>query len=263
MNSLIKIIKKLLSIFNISVMKKSTYDRLISNQKPMLDDLVFIGSLHKVNLKELIPALQNSKSQLKQDIFVLNLLDYKKNGYFVEFGATNGIDLSNSYLLETQFSWSGILCEPAKIWHEKLLKNRSSQIDYRCVWSHSGDKLLFNEVDSAELSTVKSVRTKDLYEFDRMHGKQYFVESISLEELLNYYKSPKIIDYLSIDTEGSEYDILERFDFNLYRFRVITCEHNYTENRDKIFQLLTHHGYKRVHEDISRFDDWYINVELN
>ena len=50
-----------------------------------------------------------SKSQLKQDIFVLLETGFKRNGFFVEFGATNGIDLSNTYLLEKRFGWNGIL----------------------------------------------------------------------------------------------------------------------------------------------------------
>ena len=72
------------------------------------------------------------------------------------------------------------------------------------------------------------------------------------------YSAPKIIDYLSIDTEGSEYEILKKFNFDKYIFSVITCEHNFTENRKKIFNLLTSKGYKRIFKDISRFDDWYI-----
>ena len=70
--------------------------------------------------------------------------------------------------------------------------------------------------------------------------------------------APKIIDYLSIDTEGSEYEILKNFDFESYSFRVITVEHNHTDNRELVKVLLTSNGYKRVHEAISDFDDWYI-----
>jgi hypothetical protein len=67
-----------------------------------------------------------------------------------------------------------------------------------------------------------------------------------------------VIDYLSIDTEGSEYEILANFDFSKHRFRVITCEHNYTQERDKIHTLLTEKGYLRKFEDVSQFDDWYV-----
>jgi hypothetical protein len=78
--------------------------------------------------------------------------------------------------------------------------------------------------------------------------------------LLRKYKSPKYIDYLSIDTEGSEYEILNAFDFNEYKFGIITVEHNYTPEREKIFTLLSSKGYKRMYQDISLFDDWYIKI---
>jgi hypothetical protein len=57
------------------------------------------------------------------------------------------------------------------------------------------------------------------------------------------------MDYLSIGTEGSEYEILSHFDFSRYQFRIITREHNYTPLRRDIFNLLSGNGYKRVFED--------------
>jgi hypothetical protein len=86
-----------------------------------------------------------SKSQLKQDIFVLNELNFKKEGYFVEFGAANGKFLSNTFLLEREFNWSGILVEPSKIFHEEIFNSRNCIIDKRAVWAESGSKLLFAE----------------------------------------------------------------------------------------------------------------------
>ena len=68
-----------------------------------------------------------------------------------------------------------------------------------------------------------------------------------------------MIDYLSIDTEGSEFEILNSFDFSKFKFRIITCEHNYTPMREKIFELLTKNGYTRVFKEISFNDDWYVS----
>ena len=76
--------------------------------------------------------------------------------------------------------------------------------------------------------------------------------------MLETYQAPKTIDYLSIDTEGSEYEILKAFDFDKYKFRVITCEHNFTSMREKIYDLLISKGYQRKLTSISRVDDWYI-----
>jgi hypothetical protein len=68
--------------------------------------------------------IKKSKAQLRQDLFVLTHLDFKTHGFFVEFGATDGIHLSNSYLLEREFHWSGILAEPAKSFEVALRQNR-------------------------------------------------------------------------------------------------------------------------------------------
>ena len=77
------------------------------------------------------------------------------------------------------------------------------------------------------------------------------------------YNAPKVIDYLSFDIEGSEYEILSHFDFESYKFRVITCEHNYTKMREKIYDLLISKGYRRKYVGLSELDDWYIyNKEI-
>ena len=215
-------------------------------------------SLSSDDLYRFIECNDKSKSQLKQDLFVLLETNFKKNGFFVEFGATNGIDLSNTYLLETEFNWKGILAEPAKVWHEDLDKNRACVIEKDCVWSDSSSVLDFNEVNEAELSTITRFNKNDWASKNRKYGKSYEVKTISLVDLLIKYNAPKIIDYLSIDTEGSEYEILSHFDFDLYQFKVITCEHNYTKMREKIYDLLTSKGYIRKYVGFSRWDDWYV-----
>jgi hypothetical protein len=75
---------------------------------------------------------------------------------------------------------------------------------------------------------------------------------------LDKYDSPREIDYLSIDTEGSEYEILKEFNFNKYIFRVITVEHNYMPVRQRLNDLLIGAGYIRKFEAISGVDDWYV-----
>ncbi len=214
----------------------------------------YISSKNRKLLSSIAPKC---KSQLGQEIFALIENDFKRNGYFVEFGATNGFDLSNSHLLEKEFGWSGILAEPAKLWHQNLQINRNCIIDHRCVWSKSGEILSFHEADAAEFSTIHFLAENDLHKEHRKPGKQYPVTTVSLEDLLRQHSAPKNIDYLSIDTEGSEYEILSNFDFNAYEINAITCEHNYTSERDLIYKLLTSKGFFRVQTDKSQYDDWY------
>lgn len=198
------------------------------------------------------------KSQLGQEVFALNENKFVSNGFFVEFGATNGVELSNTFILEKEFGWSGILAEPAKIWHDDLLKNRSCHIEKKCVWSKSGELISFHESDAAVLSTASIfAENTDMNKEDRIKGIKYNIETISLEDLLKKYNAPHVINYLSIDTEGSEYQILSNFDFNSYDIRAITVEHNFMPDREKLYKLLTSHGFFRVQTDKSKWDDWY------
>ena len=91
-------------------------------------------------------------AEFRQDLFVLSELNFKRGGFFVEFGAASGYAGSNTYLLEREFAWDGVLCEPAKIWHSELKGTRNANIETRCVWSRSNATIRFNELSS--LSTI-------------------------------------------------------------------------------------------------------------
>ena len=254
-------IKKILLKLNLEIIKHSEVEELKSQKliyQMANDDLQLLQILPREYASQILNFLSKSQSQLRQDIFVLSHLGFKKNGYFVEFGATNGIALSNTYLMETEFGWSGILAEPAKCWQSELQINRKCNIENKCVWSDSNSILTFNEVFNAELSTIDLFSNNDHHSALRKKGECYEVNTISLNELLEKYNAPIQIDYLSIDTEGSEFQILEKLDFSKYSFGVITCEHNYTPMREKIFDLLTKHGYLRKYEEFSKWDDWYV-----
>lgn len=204
--------------------------------------------------------LHLSKSQIFQDLFVLFQTGEKRGGYFVEFGAGDGLFLSNTHLLEKQFGWSGILAEPARAWHPRLQQTRGCSIDHRCVWDRSGERLEFNETAEPEYSTVVQYSASDRHSAKREKGHRYLVETVSLIDLLQRNKAPRLIDYLSIDTEGSELEILKAFDFDRYDVRLISVEHNYTGIRLDICRLLQSQGFTRKFETVSQWDDWYVNA---
>src|SRR5262249_23334960 len=160
--------------------------------------------------------------------------------------AWDGVTLSNSYMLETEFGWTGIVVEPSRRFGPKLAGSRRCAIDTRCVWSGSGEKLTFAEVTNlVENSTLEQFVTVDSCE--RSDAIKYTIETVSLNDLLEQHGAPTEIDYLSIDTEGSEFEILKACDFSRWRFSVITVEHNYvTAKRNAIYNLLTTNGYTRV-----------------
>jgi FkbM family methyltransferase len=260
-SALRSLVRETLKKYNIVITKYSNLDRLQERFKAsnVFDLFREFPDDHQTDV---LKILRQSKSQLGQDVFALYESGLKKNGFFVEFGATNGVDLSNSYLLEKEFGWSGIVAEPATRWHEELKSNRSCHIETNCVWRESNKVLTFSETDEGEFSTIGLFDSAESRKRNRKHGKTYDVSTISLVDLLDKYNAPRIVDFLSIDTEGSEYEILSNCDFKKYQFRVITCEHNFAPQRKSIFSLLTSNGYVRKFEGRSRFDDWYVKIGL-
>lgn len=91
---------------------------------------------------------QNSVSQLGQDIWVLEKTGYMRNGYFVEFGATDGVLLSNTWLLEKEFGWQGLCAEPNPKFFALLQKNRHCQISNQYIGRETGQQVEFILADA-------------------------------------------------------------------------------------------------------------------
>jgi FkbM family methyltransferase len=212
------------------------------------------------------PFLPFSRAQLAQDLFALAWSGSASPKFFVEFGATDGITLSNTWLLEKKLGWNGILAEPARIWHDSLAENRSCTIDTRCVAKATGLKYNFLEVKrgeraSPELSSIEAFANNGdwLSKIRLKNASRYQVETISLSDLLDAHNAPEEIQFLSIDTEGSELEILENYDFKSRKIKSICVEHNHQNKpRSSIRAWLCSHGYKQVFGRISKWDDWYV-----
>lgn len=209
--------------------------------------------------------LRRTQSQILQDLWVLYMSGEKRGGYFVEFGACDGRLLSNTWLLERDYGWTGLLAEPNPAFHGVLSANRACTISRHCVSATGGRRVAFRAVDAApELSHIAEVDPGDVHERSgaRRQSTLIEVETITLNELLESVGAPQVIDYLSVDTEGSEYRILEVFDFDRYAFRFITVEHAGEETkREAIRTLLESHGYRRWRPELTRWDDWYLGPE--
>jgi hypothetical protein len=89
-------------------------------------------------------------------LWILFLLDNKRNGYFVEFGACDGLHFSNTLSLEKGFGWKGILAELNRSYQKQIRENRRAIIDTRAVWSRTKDYVEFAEVSAGGLSGIYS-----------------------------------------------------------------------------------------------------------
>lgn len=194
-----KIINKFLTPFDIRVVRNSSFKSLTQKLQKLQSGQQFLNRFEIIKQcdrdfqNQAIDCLELCRSQLGQDLFVLSESKFKENGYFIEFGATNGIDLSNSYILEKEFGWKGIVAEPARVWHKALRQNRTCHIETKCVFSKSGEQVEFNETELGELSTIKKFSDVDDHRELRQSGKTYQVETISLMDLLDKFPPPRIL----------------------------------------------------------------------
>lgn len=238
--------------------RKSPGVRISDHLVGLRDDLASVDAETGAFLRFCLKHIASSHSQILQDLFVLWVLEEKRDGFFVEFGATDGLTGSNSALLEKHFGWRGIVAEPGMIWHDRLRAARQCIVDTRCVAATSGEFVTFNQAQRPELSTMSAFNSSDFYSSRRRKGVQYQVATVSLNDLLAEHGAPAGIDFLSVDTEGSELSILQTFDFDRYRPKIVTVEHNYSPAREDLFALFTARGYRRRLEELSQVDDWYV-----
>ena len=221
-----------------------------------------------LNFIESTKDKKNIKSQLYQDAFAAFIIGEKFDKTFLEFGATNGFDLSNSYMLEKSLGWKGTLSEPSTQWHDELRKNRPfSDIITDCIWSESGMELNFFMSDIGIASTLDAFKESDRLSMPRntdariKSGKNIYVKTISLNDVMQKNFKGRAPSYISIDTEGSEYQILSTFDFSKFRPVFFTVEHNFTNQQEKIDNLMQSNNYIRVFKKFTAFDGWYVSDE--
>ena len=194
-------------------------------------------------------------SQISQDLFVLDTLNYKKNGFFIEVGAGDGVNLSNTYLLERDHNWTGILVEPSRKFYNKCCVSRKSIVINKLLLNIAQAKLKFYEKKIGEFSHSEGYGNVSASEI----LLEYDVETIKFEDLFASFSTKPTIDFLSIDTEGSEPEILESIDFSVHSPLIICIEHNFNkENRIFYKKFLKSKGYELRYPGISRWDSWFV-----
>ena len=190
---------------------KEDYDKLITK---------FIGS----------ETIENNYSQAMQDMFVLTMLDGKKNGVYVEVGADQPKIISNTYLLETKFDWSGVSFE----------------------------------YDADKVSFFNSIRKNKCICAD---ATTYDYKSLFEER--NYTKQIDYLQ-LDIDPAEGTLQALKVLPLDDYRFSVITYETDVYSSgadiQDEQIQILESHGYQLVAKNVkcegNPYEDWWIDPAI-
>jgi FkbM family methyltransferase len=194
-------------------------------------------------------------SQFNQDAilnekFFLN----KRNGTYLDVGAHDGVKGSNSYFFEKEMGWSGICFEPIKECYEKLVSERPNSICInKCAYSSNG-KVQFNRVEGYAETLSGIVENYDERHKNRinseiatMGGEQTVIEcdAVTITSVCDEYNIHHF-DFMSLDVEGGEYNVLKGIDFSKIKIDVIVIENNYPDTFDNINQYLIDVGYKYV-----------------
>lgn len=197
-------------------------------------------------------ASSEYKSQYGQDRYVNEtFFQNKKGGFFLDIGAHDGITGSNTYFFEKELGWHGICFEPLPHLFKKLQESRDCICINKCVAAVEG-QLPFLHVDSVDemlsgLCGTYDPRALQIVTQDmKTYGGEFKIlqlEAIRLDTLLPQHGITHI-DFLSLDTEGSELEILKTIDFSKITIDVITVENNYNES--PIREFLLNHQYQFI-----------------
>lgn len=182
----------------------------------------------------MLPALEGGVAAGGQDVLVAELLSGKRGGVFVDIGANDGRTISNTWHLEKELDWSGVAVEPMPETFERLRAQRSCVCVRACVAPRSGrQKFLQIEGKPNMLSTLASqaqgLAARRIRRNLERHGasvREIEVECVTYEALLAAH-GLGAVDFLSLDTEGGELEILRSIDFRRNPVKVISVENNY------------------------------------
>jgi FkbM family methyltransferase len=226
-----------------------------------------VGMIYKLDrmLLELSPAesvataikqalhIQTWYAAGQQDMWVaLAVKPGKRDGFYVDVGSADGVQNSNTYVFD-RWGWKGICIDPFPTNIEK----RTCQIFRQPVFSESGKKVQFRV--AGENGGI--VDTMNRYKDSNSQAPLVEFITATLDEILEKAKAPRHIDYLSIDVEGAELNVLQGFSLDKYEVDALTIEHNNEPvKREAMRQLLERNGYERVRSWV--VDDWYVRKPL-
>jgi FkbM family methyltransferase len=169
------------------------------------------------------------RGQVDQDLLAYLFFKGRKNGFYIDIGANDGLTLSNTYAFE-QLGWMGACVEPVPDVFLKLRQNRKCDCYNAAITDQSGNEVNFIKASGVDmLSGLESDMTEG-------HKKRIMdekgkleiikVKTLSFNELMSNYADTGFIDFMSIDVEGAEMSILKAIDFDKYCFGLITVENN-------------------------------------
>lgn len=189
---------------------------------------------------------QISYSQYNQDCYINSVFEGKTTGTYLDLGAFDGLHISNTLFFE-QLGWEGMCVEPLPDAFAKLRENRKCECLEGCISALKDEYVEFCQIQGFNHMLSGIVKAYDPAHIHRINsGFQEYKDTYSIIKVRNYRFNeiiqPGLIDYLSLDTEGSELSILKSINWSVYKILSISVENNYGDN--KIFTFLDGLGYQ-------------------
>lgn len=184
-------------------------------------------------------------------------------GFFVELGANEGIVQSNTYYYEKQRNWQGILIEPSSNKYLECKKNRANRNHVYCAACVSFDfkdefvKMAYSDYMTAPINLESDLENPLSH---AKNGEQYLenngsvfifgAQAVTLNSLFIKSSAPALMDFLSLDVEGAEIEVLKGINHNQFRFKYMLVE---CRNFEKLKHYLKDLDYSFL-EKLSRHD---------
>ena len=191
-------------------------------------------------------------SQFKQDHYLeSNIFKGYKNGFYVDVGAHDGVSINNTLYFEKNNNWKGINIEPIKKVFDRLIVNRPNDINLNCaVCNNDGEtEFLCNKGYTEMLSGIKdnfdNRHLQRLENENKQHSSTTEVIKVNTKRLETIFDEYNVshINYLSIDVEGAEFEVIKSINFDKVFIDVIGFENNYKDVSVPIVKYLENNGF--------------------
>ena len=192
-----------------------------------------------------------SYSQHGEDIIIARLLKGVKKGFYVDIGANDPEVISNTkYFYEC--GWRGINIEPHPEMYQKITEKRQEDTNLNVGIASQEGELTFYKLDK-ENETAGSTFDRNVAE--ELTKKGYVISAeikmpvVSLAKVLSENAAGKKIDFMSVDTEGFDLEVIKSNDWNTYRPTVLIIET--TINKEEIINFILEQNYKIVSQNLA------------
>jgi FkbM family methyltransferase len=205
-------------------------------------------------------------SQDGQDMYLENnIFKNHKNGFYVDVGAHDGISINNTLYFEKNNNWSGINIEPIKKVFDNLVINRPNDINLNCaVCNNDGETEFlcntgYTEMISGLKDTFDSRHLQRLYNENSTMGSTTEIIKVHTKKLETIFDENNVsrVNYLSIDVEGAEFEVIKSINFDKVFIDVIDFENNYNDVSIPIVEYLENKNFVVIHK--TNLDIFMIN----